>query len=183
MNMTGNKIYCDLDGVLVGFDERYRELFGEDPDGECRRTLFCNIRSKSRNFWMDMPWEKGGRELWAFIAPHSPTILSSPTSDRFCRPGKRKWVRDNLGEEVPVILESAKHLYAGPGAVLIDDTPAKIENWRNAGGIGILHESLENTLEELGRVLAKNVCSCFPDLVPRSGPAFTDLTAVLRRLC
>ncbi len=42
-----------------------------------------------------------------------------------------------------------KHVHAQPGDILIDDRPSNIREWSVAGGIGIYHTDIENTLEEL----------------------------------
>jgi hypothetical protein len=50
-----------------------------------------------------------------------------------------------------LILRSAKHKkdFAEPNAILIDDRKDNIDGWIDAGGIGILHTSAEETIEIL----------------------------------
>lgn len=45
-----------------------------------------------------------------------------------------------------------KHLHAAPGDILIDDRPSNIAEWNNAGGVGILHLDIEQTLLDLKNV-------------------------------
>ena len=42
-----------------------------------------------------------------------------------------------------------KYQYAAPNHILIDDRLVSIEPWVNAGGIGILHTSAVDTIEQL----------------------------------
>ena len=149
------KLYCDLDGVLTGFNERYFELFGKSPDEETNKVLFKNIGDNSKDFWFDMPWEKGGQILWNFIKPYKPIILSSPTYDPFCVPGKMDWVHKNLGEDVLVILKNNKSVYANPSAILIDDRSTNIDKWVEHGGIGILYSDVDKAIKEL-KILIEN---------------------------
>ena len=53
------------------------------------------------------------------------------------------------GDSERVIVESDKWIYAAPNHILIDDTDTKIEPWRENGGIGIHHQSTDQTLDEL----------------------------------
>ena len=39
-----------------------------------------------------------------------------------------------------------KYKYAAPDKIIIDDTESVIEDWRKAGGIGILHKDWPTTL-------------------------------------
>lgn len=151
------KIYCDMDEVLVGFNDRFQELFGKHPkDVKDRDVFFTMIKDNAETFWLDMPWHKDGKKLWAFIEPYKPTILSSPTGDSYCRPAKRGWVRENLGIEVPVILENRKYIYADPLAILIDDREKNTKAWQENDGIAILHKNANDTIKQLKDILEKD---------------------------
>ena len=53
-------------------------------------------------------------------------------------------------DEVNICLRAEKILKCtGPETVLIDDLKKNIDEWREAGGTGILHVSAEQTLKEL----------------------------------
>ena len=45
-----------------------------------------------------------------------------------------------------------KHKHAAPGDILIDDKALNIEQWIAAGGIGILHTSADDILDQLCRL-------------------------------
>jgi 5'(3')-deoxyribonucleotidase len=66
---------------------------------------------------------------------------------------KVKWVRKYLHDDIPVhcVLGKAlkKEYVHSSNDILIDDHTLNISDWTNAGGIGILHTTPENTLVEL----------------------------------
>lgn len=120
-------IYCDMDGVLV------------HQTGRKRFDL--------------MDWMPDGRELWRFLAPLQPTILSQLMADVYevSKPEKELWCRRELGS-VPVIVvraEDGKFPYSAPGNVLIDDSERHREPWESAGGTFILHRSARQSIAEL----------------------------------
>jgi hypothetical protein len=91
-----------------------------------------------------------GHILWDFISPYNPTILSAPSRQNVSRVGKVDWVNREL-PGTPLILRRAKHKkdFAAPDAILIDDRPDNVQGWIDAGGIGILHKSAEETINVL----------------------------------
>lgn len=53
--------------------------------------------------------------------------------------GKRRWMDRNLPElSADLVLTAAKHKCARPDTILVDDSPAKVEAWRKAGGPAVL---------------------------------------------
>jgi hypothetical protein len=42
-----------------------------------------------------------------------------------------------------------KQEFASPNSILIDDREKNIEQWRNAGGIGVLHTDAASTIKQL----------------------------------
>lgn len=121
-------IFCDLDKVLV------------------------NQTSRKRFDLMD--WMPDGRELWAFLAPLQPTILSQLMADIYdvSKPEKLIWCARELGPDVRVIVvrgEEGKHYHSGPGHILIDDTEGHRANWVRRGGTFILHRTASESIAEL----------------------------------
>ena len=65
---------------------------------------------------------------------------------------KIAWTKRNLSEEVKIniVLRKEKLQFCkGPDSVLIDDRAKTIRDWKEAGGIGILHTSPKDTLDQL----------------------------------
>ena len=162
VNKTQYTIYCDMDGVLCDFDNRFEFYTGMSFDeykikyGD--KKAYDKISEIGENYWANMKWENNGEKLWKIIKIHNPYILSSPGYFTGAKEGKLKWIKKNLGiPESRVIFKQAKDKKdeAGKNHILIDDLPSSITDWKNAGGIGIEYnssnpESAYNKLEELG---------------------------------
>lgn len=146
------KIYCDMDGVLVDFDKGYLDLTGIDIKGTFHETtkFWDPINKAGKKFWSDLEWTSDGKELWDYINKYKPVLLSAPSRLDDSRVGKHEWVERELFG-TPLILRTAKHKkdFATDKSILIDDRSANIEGWIEAGGIGILHESTQKTIEVL----------------------------------
>ena len=94
-----------------------------------------------------------GKELWSYIKSYNPEILSAPSREESSKIGKHVWIKNNI-PGVKLILRSAerKQELAEPNAILIDDRKDNIEQWINAGGIGILHTSADDTITQLKKL-------------------------------
>jgi hypothetical protein len=146
------KLFCDMDGVLVDFDRGYFELTGvrTNVNEKSPKGFWAPISKAGKSFWSDLHWTKDGKELWNYIEKYNPTILSAPSLEHSSIVGKHEWIDKHL-PGVHLILRSAKHKHelSGPNHILIDDKVSTIESWNAAGGIGILHTSAEETIEQL----------------------------------
>jgi hypothetical protein len=156
------KIYCDMDGVLVDFDKGYKALTGKETshvDVQGKNEFWGifkqgleNKKMSEKDYWANLEWMPDGKELWNHIKQYKPTLLSAPSRDPQSRWGKRIWVKKNI-PGTPLILAAApmKKNYARKNAILIDDRVSNINDWNNAGGIGILHTSTATTLDKLSK--------------------------------
>jgi hypothetical protein len=149
------KIYCDMDGVLTDFDSRF-EYFGGMPPKEYESKYgikkFWELIDDEVGvrFWVGMSWMPDGKELWNFIKPYTPIILSAPSRQNESRLGKRLWVKNNLSG-AKLILASAENKpnYSEENHILIDDRKPTIEKWIAKGGIGIYHTSAKSSIDQL----------------------------------
>lgn len=148
-------IYCDMDGVLCDFDKRFMEFSNGIPpsryESEFGKKAFWKLISeKGVGYWVGIPWMPDGKQLWNYIKPYNPSLLSAPSMEESSRLGKRLWVRNNI-PGTKLILRSAeqKQEFANPNAILIDDRTSNIEQWRAKGGIGIMHTSANETIKQL----------------------------------
>lgn len=161
------KLFLDMDGVLTDFTGACEKL-GDN-------TMFCysndkelfwkKITAAGIEFWSEMPWMPGGKELHDFLKNMSfcPTILSAlPGPERKralinARKGKIRWLRKELGpsyaETAILCYRSEKALQSGSARVLIDDNSENIHEWEEAGGIGILHKSSSQTIRCFSKIL------------------------------
>jgi hypothetical protein len=161
------QIYCDMDGVLCDFEGRFEHFTGLSPDqyrakaqkeyGEKKvDEKFWDIidHQVGLRFWRGMPWMSEGRELWDYIKPYKPTLLTAPSWHNSSREGKQLWVEDHLNTEkikTPIIFKQAdkKANLSGPNKILIDDRENTIMNWKHKNGIGILYTSTKQVINDL----------------------------------
>lgn len=151
------QIYCDMDGVLTDFDERFDFYAGIGPreyESKYGTEKFWNLIDKAGvGFWVGMKWMPDGKQLWNYIKPYSPIILSAPSKQSESRLGKRLWVRNNIPNTKLILSKaSEKRNYSGKYHILIDDRPSNIQQWIQDGGIGIFHTSAQNTIEQLKKL-------------------------------
>lgn len=146
------KIYCDMDGVLADFERGYEELTGIDLKGEFKKgdDFWDPISEKGVGFWAGLKWMPDGQELWDYLKPYKPDLLSAPSREDSSRIGKHVWVKHKLpGTKLILRYAKQKQELATPESILIDDRQPNIDQWIAAGGIGILHTSTENTIKQL----------------------------------
>jgi hypothetical protein len=145
------KIYCDMDGVLVDFDKGYKDLTGTEASFDTDPKQFWEPISKAgAAFWIKLKWMPDGKQLWDYIKQYNPDLLSAPSREESSKIGKRVWVKREL-PGVKLILRSAdrKQEFATPNSILIDDRADNIQRWKDAGGIGIVHTSAADTIQQL----------------------------------
>ena len=101
-------------------------------------------------FWAGMPWMEDGKQYWEYISKYNPILLSAPSINNESRLGKRLWVKKHLpGTPLKLAYAINKKNYAKENAILIDDREQNIQQWRENGGIGILHTSASDTIKQL----------------------------------
>jgi hypothetical protein len=154
LNPNPYTLYCDLDGVLCDFERRFEDLTGLPPkeykDINGQDEFWKAVDEEGVGFWAGMPWMPDGEQLWKFIRPLKPTLLSSPSWDNSSRLGKRLWVKRNTPDTKLILAFRAnKKQYSKENSILIDDLKATIDEWNAGGGIGILHTSATSTIEQL----------------------------------
>jgi len=153
--VMGYKIYCDMDGVLVDFERGYEELTGIDLRGEFQKgdDFWDPISEKGVGFWAGLKWMPDGQELWDYLKPYKPDLLSAPSREQSSRIGKHVWVKHKIpGTKLILRYAKQKQELATPESILIDDRQVNIDQWEAAGGIGILHTSTANTIQQLQKL-------------------------------
>ena len=151
-------LYCDMDGVLADFEDRFEQysdgLTTDEYRDEFGISAFWKlINGEGVGFWVGIPWMSDGKELFNYIKPNLFSLLSAPSSENSSRLGKRLWVKNKI-TGTTLILASAKNQqnYSEEGAILIDDREDTIREWDSRGGIGILHTSAANTIQQLKKL-------------------------------
>lgn len=178
---TSYRIFQDMDGCLTNFDKKFIEIpentehlsMSEYSDKYGQTAAWHLVSTQGENYWSTMEWMPDGKKLWDYVNKNPGTIiLSSPSRDPKCYSGKEKWLQQHLGigfpekdevivhndiewdpNKVKVILNSQKHKFCKyPYWILIDDSEDKINKWREAGGVGILHTSADETIDLLKKL-------------------------------
>ena len=165
------EVYVDMDGVLVDFFTEWAKLmkvktYRDIPKKDIPKALKKIVNTP--NFWEDLPALAGYKELLSTIKKLKGKykILSSPlANDPNVDPGKREWVRRNLGFFKPeqVIIDHNKQKYAtqsdGTPNLLIDDFGKNVKAWQSAGGIAIKHHTstTNDTVNAINKVFSNTV--------------------------
>ena len=149
-------IYLDLDGVVADFKKRYKELYHMEPREAEKKKEFNKffdefIATKQFETLDLMP---GAMDGLVFLRKHLtiPTQILSSTAneDRYDEISKQKmiWLQTHGITFTPNFVPGKRHKYkfAGPDKIIIDDTQSVIDQWKEAGGIGILHKDWPSTL-------------------------------------
>jgi hypothetical protein len=157
--MVINKIYLDMDGVLCSFNKRYEELFGESPGKSRDRKNFSSNWAKfieGENF-ATLDWNEGGQELLAYVRTIPNIEIEMLTSSGGQKHHtevsiqKTQWLceRGILYKANICPGSRLKAQYADPSIILIDDTDYVLDGFVKAGGIGILHKNVNETIRQL----------------------------------
>lgn len=157
-------VFVDMDGVLADFDQAILKYDGTDKESRVDSLRRLGPRGV-KDFFANMPPLPDGMRLIKWLDDHNVDwrILSAPLRSSGVDPkdsrkaseiGKKDWLATNLGWEIAkkAIFEPNKWKYANYGhqpAVLIDDTPKKIDAFKQAGGIGLLYTDMNSVMPQL----------------------------------
>lgn len=147
------KIYCDMDGVLTDFEKAAKKAYPDFKPFE--QELWKRVYKAGSKYWSEMEWTKDGKELWNYIKQFNPVILSAPpkTGKQEAIKGKKVWIKRELGNSYAntaiIVPSKDKQKFANKNSILIDDREKNIQEWKMAGGIGILHKNTKNTIKKL----------------------------------
>ena len=150
-------LYCDMDGVLCDFEKRFKDLTGLSPDAFRDKNglnkFWETVDKDGVRFWVGIPWMPDGKKLYEYIKPNLYALLSAPSLDSSSRLGKRLWVKNNIpGTKLILAAAKNKQDYSEENSILIDDRSSTINEWNAGGGIGILHTSADNTIQQLKKL-------------------------------
>lgn len=149
----GRALFVDLDGVLADFDAGVRAVLGAPPEAFHARTLWPALARVPGGFFRTLAPMADAAELWTHCSAfESVTILTGMPMGDWAEPQKRTWCAERLGltgERVITCFARDKHVYATPGAVLVDDSERHREPWERAGGTFVLHVNAATSLARL----------------------------------
>jgi len=148
-------IYLDMDGVIADFNKRYKELYHMNPrDAEKKKEFdkfFDEFIATGQFATLDLMPDamKGITFLRKLNVPTQ--ILSSTASEKrndAIAKQKLVWLQTHGITFTPNLVpgKRLKRNFAAPDKIIIDDTEVVIDQWREAGGIGILHKDWPTTV-------------------------------------
>ncbi|HCC42870.1 MAG TPA: hypothetical protein DEQ32_00645 [Gammaproteobacteria bacterium] len=141
---------------LEQIDEEHIEKEADGPAKVRKAAINYMYRrlAEDEDFWANLPWMPGGKQLWNIIKKYEPHILTAPMGKGSER-GKERWIQKNLHPKPSnIYMSHDKFNWAmedGQRNVLIDDFMINVKPWRDAGGIAVHHkyDDLQSTLEKL----------------------------------
>ena len=148
-------IYLDMDGVIADFVKRYKEMYGMEPrEAEKKKEFdkYFNEFIETNQFaTLDMmPGSMMGLEFLRKANVPTQILSSTANEKRYDAISKQKmiWLQTHGITFTPNFVpgKRLKYKFATPDSIIIDDTESVIDDWRKAGGIGILHKDWMTTL-------------------------------------
>lgn len=145
--------FFDLDGLLADFVRGIFAIHGNNGLAitDVRWGLEAQLGIDPVKFWEPLgyefwkglqPYEDGMKLLQAtewIVGPQNIGLLTSPCQTKGCIDGKRAWVKEHLDDySGRLFVGSAKHLFAGPGKILVDDNTDNVNKFTAAGGRSVL---------------------------------------------
>jgi hypothetical protein len=153
------KLYLDMDGVVSDMDAMMADITnGASEQPDYPRGKFWGAVSRYNKevapFFESLPKTKDADKLVQFATDNFDDVAFLTASGTTPKDGpeqKRRWVEKHYpGMRVIVVTKSAeKAVYANPRSILVDDRDKSINPWRKAGGVGILHTSVNDTINQL----------------------------------
>jgi len=152
------QLFIDLDGVLCDWDGGFIKISGGlSADDYSKKhgdsAMWKLIGRYGLDWWAHLKWTVDGKELWKFVRPYNPIILSKPSRDQKSKIGKKIWIERELGMKQQYIFERDKSKYADKNSILIDDMIDNIYPSQQKGGFGILPRSTKETISRLKNIL------------------------------
>ena len=162
MSISVDKIYVDMDGVIADFHKRYTERYRMSPaeaDGAGQFGKFFVKFIADREF-STLELMEDAVELLNFLngmkAPKE--ILSSTArveNHSSISAQKNEWLKHHNINYVQNFVpgKHLKYRFATPNSIIIDDTKSVIDDWNNAGGIGLHHTDAKSTIAMLKKYI------------------------------
>ena len=161
-NKEIKRIFVDMDGVLADFNTGVETLTGTPfPNTDQGHNDYDERKEELTNkrLFRSLPPLPDMYDLIAYIRhtglPWEILTAAGVVNRELVVWDKNEWIRQYVSPSVVVtctMTGSQKGMFALEGSVLIDDRKKNIEAWEDNGGIGILHTSAEDTINQLKKL-------------------------------
>jgi 5'(3')-deoxyribonucleotidase len=159
--MLQRQLYLDCDGVLADFDHGAQAALGLPPRAfEARhgRARFWARLADAPDFFANLPLMAGAQQLFDAVRHLDPIILTGTPRGDWAAPQKLRWAERHFpGTRIITCLAVEKRRHCLEGDVLVDDTLKHRHLWEEAGGIFVVHRTVEDSLEQLARYFPLDV--------------------------
>lgn len=154
-------VALDSDGVIADFDKKVVDIFGKHPSAIQKKFLWNEItryNDEVEPFFLSLDMMSGAQRLIEYVKRHADAVYiltASGHTPKDVAEQKRAWYTKHFPDMTVVVVRKSedKAKYATPTTILIDDRAKSIDPWIAAGGIGILHTSVDTTIGELQKIL------------------------------
>ena len=161
-NKEIKRIFVDMDGVLADFNTGVKTLTGTPfPNTDQGHNDYDERKEELTNkrLFRSLPPLPDMYDLIAYIRhtglPWEILTAAGVVNRELVVWDKNEWIREYVSPSVVVtctMTGSQKGMFALEGSVLIDDRKKNIQAWEDNGGIGILHTSAEDTINQLKKL-------------------------------
>ena len=158
-NKEIKRIFVDMDGVLADFNTGVETLTGREfPNNDQGHNDYDERKEELTNkrLFRNLPPMPDMYDLVAYIRhtglPWEILTAAGVINRELVVFDKNEWIREHVSPSVVVtctMTGSQKGMFAIKGSVLIDDRQKNLDAWEAHGGIGILHTSAEDTINQL----------------------------------
>jgi 5'(3')-deoxyribonucleotidase len=158
-NKEIKRIFVDMDGVLADFNTGVETLTGREFPNNDQGHNDYDLRKEeltNKRLFRNLPPMPDMYDLVAYIRhtglPWEILTAAGVINRELVVFDKNEWIREHVSPSVVVtctMTGSQKGMFAIKGSVLIDDRQKNLDAWIEHGGIGILHTSAEDTINQL----------------------------------
>jgi len=159
------QIFLDQDGVLADFESGLTKALGYKVDLKSKHDVYEAEKRKltAQRLFRNLEPLPDAWKLVDFCMNsgiHTEILTAAGTVNRtLVVKDKIDWIRRYIHPQwtvIPTFKGTQKAAFAHKKAVLIDDRQRNIDCWVEAGGIGILHKTADETIEQLNYIINTN---------------------------